>query len=498
MNKKIYFDSQYGLESFAATEDGRLTDFRVERAATGAVVGNIYKGRVTDVLNGMQAAFIDCGLERHCYISANEMPATSDKIESDGAQSDTPCPLNLSAGDEVMVQIIKTPQGKKGAKVTTHISFVGKYIIYLPVTPFVGISAKISDAELRKNLLYSAKNQMNEGEGVIVRTAAPYATLSDKVTEINFFRNLYANIKSRFESAPVGELLYSDSPLHMRVLRDLMLDAGDEIHVGNPQLYGSVTESVSAYRHPAVIRHDPHNDLFYSEGIFSQLTDTLQPKAELSNGAYIVIDRTEALTVIDVNTGKFTGEDSMEHTAYATNVLAAHEIARQVKLRNLGGIFVADFIDMEEENHRKAIVQELEKALKNDGGKCKVLPMSKFGLVEFTRKRSGASSSELLLKPCKACGGAGVMRSHESIMCEFRARLLEILSEGAATVCADLNFDVANTLAGYGALKRNVASLYPQARIYIISHRTYRESDMYFRKIDGPSFSLPEGAVLLY
>lgn len=497
MNKKIYFDSQYGMETFAMTENGLLTDFRMEKAAAGAVIGNIYKGRVTDVLNGMQAAFIDCGLERHCYISANEMPS-SDKIESAVVTDGEPSPLNLSVGDEVMVQIIKTPQGKKGAKVTTNISFVGKYIVYLPVTPFVGISEKISDAELKKNLLYSAKKQLNEGEGVIVRTAAPYAVLSDKVSEITFFRNLYANIKSRFENAPVGELLYSDSPLHMRVLRDLMLDAGDEIHVGNDCLYSSVTEATSLYRHPSVTLHDAHRDLFYSEGITDQILQTLQSRVELSNGAHIVIDRTEALTVIDVNTGKFTGEDSMEHTAYFTNVLAAHEIARQVKLRNLGGIFVVDFIDMEEENHRKAIVQELEKALKTGGSKCKVLPMSKFGLVEFTRKRTGAITSELLLKPCKVCGGGGVMRSFESILSEFRARLLEILSEGATNVCVDLNFDVANTLMGYDELKANIASLYPQARIYIIFHRTYRESNMYFRKIDGPSFSLPEGTVLMY
>ena len=219
---------------------------------------------------------------------------------------------------------------------------------------------------------------------------------------------------------------------------------------------------------------------------------------ELSNGAYLIIDRTEALTVIDVNTGKFTGEDSLEHTVYCTNILAAHEIARQVKLRNLGGLFVVDFIDMNDERHRLAIVEELEKALREDKSKCKVLPMSKFGLVEFTRKRTGAATYELMQKKCDACGGAGVMRSHENILAEFRARLLSALSQGAAAICADLNFNVANRLAGYEAIKENISTLYPQARVYIVGHRTYREDNMYFRKIDEAHFTLPEGAILLY
>ncbi len=399
MSRKLYFDSQYGLETYALCEDGVMTEYCAERAATGAVIGNIYKGRVSNVLNGMQAAFIDCGLERHCYISVADL--TADKSKLEGGEIDIPQTLNLHEGDEILVQITKAAQGKKGAKVTTNISFVGKYIVFLPNTPFVGVSAKISDHELRKNLTYSAKKILKENEGMVVRTAAPYAVISEKIGEINYFRKLYQNILAHFKEAPVGELLYSDSPLYMRVLRDMMMSAGDEIHLGNHRLYQAVKELALTYTFTSQIRiyeHDPRTDLFYSEGIYDQFAKSLSPKVELSNGAYLIIDRTEALTVIDVNTGKFTGDDSLEHTVYCTNVLATREIARQVKLRNLGGLFVVDFIDMTEENHKKAIVDELERALRADKAKCKVLPMSKFGLVEFTRKRTGVAASELKLK----------------------------------------------------------------------------------------------------
>lgn len=500
MRRKIYFDSQYGIETYALCEDGKLVEYCAEPAATGAVVGNVYKGRVTDVLAGMQAAFIDCGLERHCYLSAaDQITAVADDglQTAVGASADT---LNLKVGDEVMVQIIKAPQGKKGAKVTANLSFVGKYTIFMPTTPFIGVSAKISDAELRKNLLHSASKQVNEGEGLVVRTAAPYAVLSDKVEEINHFRILYKKMLERMKNAEVGELLYSDSPLYMRVLRDLMLKNGDEIYVGNQRLYENVKELAAVYPYPAnatLHKHDPHTDLFYAEGLYKQFASSLQSKVELENGAYLIIDLTEALTVIDVNTGKFTGEDNLEHTVFCTNVLAAREIARQVKLRNMGGLFVVDFIDMTEEKHREAIVEELEKALKKDKSKCRVLPMSRFGLVEFTRKRTGVPASELMTKKCGVCGG-GIMRSHESILAEFRAKLLNVLSQGASTVCVDLNFDVANRLLSYDALKANISELYPHARVYIVSHRTYREDCMYFRRVDNPNFALPEGTVLLY
>ena len=498
MTKKLYFDSHFGINYYALCEDGVLCEYVSQSATAPDAVGNVYKGRVTDVLNGMQAAFVDCGLERHCYISVADLVPD---IKSFDGDVDIPTQLNLHKGDEIMVQITKPPVGKKGAKVTTNLSFVGKYIVYMPNTPFIGLSRKFSDSELKNNLIFSAKKALRGNEGMIVRTAAPYALLSDKMNELNFFRNTYANVKEHFERAKVGELLYSDSPVHMCVLRDMMLTPCDEIHVGNYELYESVKSIIALYperEKPELHFHDSHTDMLYSEGISEEILKATQSKAELANGAYINIDRTEALTVIDVNTGKYTGENSLEETVFATNVLATKEIARQVRLRNIGGIFVVDFIDMKEENHKKAIVQELEKALKGDKSKCKVLPMSQFGLVEFTRKRTGNGKTLGSAVPCKTCAGSGITRSQLSIATEFRARLLEVLNSGAGTVCCDLNFDIATYVLNFKELKDDIACLYPQSRVYIVAHRTYKETAMYFRKVDKPGFTMPEGTMLLY
>lgn len=497
MNRKLYFDSHYGTSTYALTEDGILTEYSVENESSEAAPGNIYKGRVTDVLNGMQAAFIDCGLDKHCYISAVDLQP----VHASVGEIDIPEVLDLHVGDEILVQITKSATGKKGAKVTTNLSFVGKYIVYLPTTPFVGVSHKIDDEELRNNLIFSAKKYLEGNEGLIVRTAAPYALNSTKCAELNYFRTLYKNILSRFEAAPCGELLYGDSPIHSCVLRDMLFTPGDEVHIGNEKLYNvikGITETYPESERPTLIYHNGHTDMLYDEGVSEQFLKTLQPKAELKNGAHIVINQTEALTAIDVNTGKFTGEDSLEDTVFSANILAAREIARQVRLRNLGGIFVVDFIDMQEESHKKAVVTELEQALKKDKGRCKVLPMSEFGLVEFTRKRTGTPSAFIKMCPCKSCDGAGIVRSLDSLTSEFRARLLDVLQGGAGTVCCDLNFDLANFILGYDALKQDIAALYPQARVYIVAHRTYKEKNMYFRRVDIPNFTLPEGTMLLY
>lgn len=497
--KSIFFDCLCGLASYAVAEDGKLTECAFEPQDGGSIVGNVYKGKVTNVLSGMQAAFVNCGLERNCYLSAED--ALPDRAKYDGeAIGAAPLP-ELRAGDEIMVQVTKPPVGKKGAKVTTALSFVGKYSIYMPHTPFIGVSRKIRDEELRKNLLFGAARVKKGDEGIIVRTAAPYAVRKEKLEELNYFRKLYQNMKSRFKTAATGELLYSDSPLHIRVLRDLMLFDVDKIHVGTKELEESVSAVIrlaSPRNRVPVIRHADGRDMYFSLGLSEELLRLTQPRVELENGAYLVIERTEALTVIDVNTGSFTGDDSLEQTVYYTNILAAREIARQVRLRNIGGIVVVDFIDMSGANHRKALTEELEKALSADKAKCQVLPMSKFGLVEFTRKRVGTSPVSLMTKDCAVCRGTGHTRTHRFILFEMRARLLELLHGGAHTVCIDMNFDLANKLLGWQEMIDSIRTPYPQARVYITSHRTYREDSVIYRVQTAPTITLPEGTVLLY
>lgn len=497
--KTLYFDSVCGTDSYAIVEDGKLNEFSFEPTDRRNIIGNIYKGKVTNVLNGMQAAFVNCGLERNCYISVEDL--FPDHTKYDGTEVDIPTALNLNVGDEIMVQVVKAPVGKKGAKVTTNISFVGKYTIYMPTTPFIGVSRKISDEELRKTLLYTAEKVRKGDEGLIIRTAAPYADRKEKIEELNYFRKLYQSVKTKFKNSDVGELLYSDYPQYIRVLRDTMLFDVDKIYVGTPQLEKNLNEFIKLNPHGAhkpVILHDNDTDMFHDLGLSAQILDLTEPRVNLDNGAYLIIEKTEALTVIDVNTGKFIGDDSLEHTVYCTNIMAAREIARQVRLRNIGGIVVVDFIDMADENHRRSLVEELERALEGDKAKCHVLPMSKFGLVEFTRKRTGATVSSQLARPCRHCGGTGHTRVPEFTLMDLRARLLDLLSKGNKTVCIDMNFEVANRLLNWKECIETVKSAYPQARVYITAHRTFHEDAISFRVENSPTISLPEGTVLLY
>lgn len=496
--KTLYFDCLGGAEAYAVVENGKLTEFNFEKQDSGNIIGNIYKGRVVNVLNGMQAAFVDCGLDRNCYVSVEGL--YSDRSKYDGQEIDIPATLNLNAGDEIMVQVVKAPVGKKGAKVTTNLSFVGKYTVYTPTTPFVGVSRKISDDELRKNLLFGAEKLRKGDEGFIVRTAAPYAGRKEKLFELNYYRNLYKSIKSKFESAAVGDLLYTDYPMYKRVMRDTLPFEIDEVHVGTHALAQGINEilSLTSGVKPKVVLHDDGRDLFYSSGLTARLMEITGPRVELDNGAYLIIERTEALTVIDVNTGRFTGDDSLEQTVYSTNILAAREIARQVRLRNIGGIVVVDFIDMCSANHRKALVEELENALSDDKARCHVLPMSKFGLVEFTRKRTGPSPTTVLTKPCRHCQGAGFTLTQEFILYDLRAKLLDILSEGNRTVSIDLNYEIGNKLCENEELIASIRQVYPQARVYVTGHRTYHESTVNFRIENSPTVTLPSGTVLLY
>ena len=496
--KTLYFDSFCGMESYAAVEDGKLTEFNYESKNRVNIIGNIYKGKVTDVLNGMQAAFINCGLERNCYLSVEDL--FPDKNKYDGGEVDIPAELNLKVGDEILVQVVKAPVGKKGAKVTTALSFVGKYMIYMPNTPFIGVSRKIHDPELRKNLIFMGSKMCRGDEGMIIRTAAPYANRREAGAELDYYRRIYRAILDNFKKAPVGAILYTDYPLFMRVLRDTLLSDVERIYVGSKDVYDRLTQiiKITGTKVRSVVLHDKGTDMFYDLGLSNQITGLVSPRVELDNGAYLIIEKTEALTVIDVNTGKFTGDDSLEHTVYYTNILAAREIARQVRLRNIGGIIVVDFIDMDDEKHREALTLELEKALENDKTRCNVLPMSKFGLVEFTRKRTGPSVATQFVRPCRYCNGTGVAYVPEMTILKIRAHLLDLLSKGNRVVCIDMNANAADRLLTWRELIEETQEKYPLARIYVIPHRTYHDDHFTLRAELSSSFPIPREGVQLY
>lgn len=475
--KTIFFDEYCGYNVAAAVVNGKIDEFGFEKKEYASPVGNIYKGRVVNVLPGMNAAFVDCGLERNCYLSADD--ALPDKNKYDGVGG-APALPDLKCGDEIAVQVVKAPVGNKGARVTLNFSFVGKYVIYMPTTPFAGVSRKICDEELRKNMLYAANRLKSDEEGLVMRTAAPYAQKQRLENELAYLRNICDEIQKAADGAPVGKLLYTVVNLHMRIFRDTLSYDIDKFIVGTQRLEKLISDLVSlmppANRKP-VILYDGKRELMEAYGISEQIRELTSPRVGLDNGAYLVIEHTEALTVIDVNTGKFTGDDNLEQTVYYTNILAAREIARQVRLRNIGGIIVVDFIDMADETHKKSLVQELERALKRDPSKCTVAPVSQFGLVEFTRKRTGANPLSAMTAPCRHCG-TGRVKTAVFNLFGLRARLLRLYADGHRKIRVDLHFATLDELCRWEELKCDLISRLDGAEIYCVPHKGYTEEQI--------------------
>ncbi|MDE6613559.1 MAG: Rne/Rng family ribonuclease [Clostridia bacterium] len=495
--KTLYFDCRCGMVASAVTENGKLTEFNYEKTGAEIAVGNVYKGRVESVLQGMQAAFINCGLERNCYVSAEDTAPDSAKYES--AENYSPAFPELKEGDEVLVQILKLPVGNKGARVTTLPSFIGKSLIYMPLTPFIGVSRKIADGELRRNLAYSASSLLNKGEGVIVRTAAPYAKREYVKTELDFLRNLYSGVCERFKTAEVGDLLYTDFDLPVRMLRDTLSYDIEKIVVGTKELEKSISALVnmfpSASRRPVVL-YTGKRDMLDEAGVAAQIYELTSPRVELENGAYLVIEKTEALTVIDVNTGKFTGDYNLEQTVYHTNILAAREIARQVKLRNIGGIIVTDFIDMQSAAHKKALCEELERALKKDKAKCSVSPVSKLGLVEFSRKRTGAGPMPLMVGKCRHCRGTGLVNSAEFIIFGVRTKILNLAADGVKIIRVDLNAEVFEKLVQWTELLEDIRAVADcKLEVYAVPHKSFEYDRVNLRASSYDEFSILRRAV---
>lgn len=493
MSKKtLYFDYNCGYYISVVTENGKVNEFNFEKINKACAVGNIYKGRVESVHRGMQAAFVDCGLERNCFLSLAADECLPDGKAYDCTQETKP-EIKVEEGDEILVQIQKLPVGKKGAKVTARPSFVGKFLIYMPDSSFTGVSRKIADKELRNNLVYSAARIKSEDDGIVFRAAAPYAKREMLKGEFAYLKNLYGGVKKSFETAAKGDLLYTDAELPVRVMRDTLSTDIDGIVAGSARVKELLEKFINLYplqnRKPVYL-HDTGRDMLEELGIARQLLSVTSPRVDLDNGAYLIIERTEALTVVDVNTGKFTGDYNLEQTVYQTNIAAAREIARQVRLRNIGGIVVVDFIDMQNAAHNKALVEELERALKTDKSKCTVAAMSKFGLVEFTRKRSGNNPLARLTKPCKYCGAAGTALTEEYILLGMRAKLMGMRVDGVKRVRADMNADVFSQMLGWEELKNELRGL--GIEIYAVPHKTYHENVI---KYKTDLFDVPDDAV---
>ena len=414
----------------AVVENGVLQEVHVERTQKRGIVGNIYKGKVVRVLPGMQAAFVDIGLERAAFIHAAE-------ISSREGSAVEPISALVHEGQSLVVQVTKDPIGSKGARLTTQLSIPSRYLVYMPRTAHVGISLKIEDEAERERLKQVvadciAAEGIEETGGFILRTAADGARSEDILADIRYLRRLWLQISSQMESAATPSVIYEDLSLALRTLRDLVNAKIEKIRIDSRETFQKVCQFVDELM-PEVadrLEHYPgERPIFDLYGVEDEIQKALERKVLLKSGGYLIIDPTEAMTTIDVNTGGFVGHRTLEETIFKTNLEAATAIARQMRLRNLGGIIIIDFIDMEDEEHQRQVLRTLEKQLERDHAKTNIIGITELGLVQMTRKRTRESLTQVLCESCPSCQGRGLQKTAETICYEiFR----EILREARA------------------------------------------------------------------
>ncbi len=418
----------------AIVENGAVQELHIERTLERGLVGNVYLGKVVRVLPGMQSAFIDIGMERAAFLHVADLNSGPPNKEGRSDVPLVPIERQVFEGQTLTVQVIKDAIGTKGARLSAQISVAGRMLVFLPHDKHIGISQKIGSHELREQLrarmqVLASPDGKVGGGGFILRTNAEEATDAELGEDIAYLRRTWALIRERAQSRPPGSLLHQDLSLAERVLRDLTVDATQTIRIDS-KLQCDALKAFGETFMPGVVAKLDHyrgeRPIFDLFGIEEELTRALARRVDLKSGGYLIIDQTEALTTVDVNTGGFVGARNFEDTIFKTNLEAAGAMARQLRLRNLGGIIVADFIDMLREDHQQAVLAELRKQLARDRTRTTVSGFTQLGLVEMTRKRTRESLAHMLCEPCPTCQGRGQVKTARSVCYDI---LREILRE---------------------------------------------------------------------
>jgi len=429
----------------AILENGVLQEVHVERTGKRGLVSNLYKGKVSRVLPGMQAAFVEIGLERTAFLHAADIArATGDDTLATPAAIPSVASEDIrrlvNPGDEILVQVIKDPIGTKGARLTTFIALPSRYLVYLPRGLGVGVSSRIED-EAERTRLKALLGELAGGGadgGYIVRTAAQGASGDSLGEDMAYLARLWEHVRARSAQTPAGAVVHEDLPLSLRVLRDELSRGVSRVLVDSPSEHAAMLEFAAAFvpgAAPAIELYPGPRPIFDLNGVEEEITRALDRKVPLKSGGHLVIDQTESMTTIDINTGAYVGHRNLEETIFRTNLEAAVTIARQLRLRNLGGIIIIDFIDMRDEPHRRAVLAALERALTGDRAQTHIVSLSPLGLVEMTRKRTRESLEHLLCAPCPSCEGRGFVRTPETVCNEiFR----EIVRQSRQFACREL------------------------------------------------------------
>ncbi|MEJ1380964.1 MAG: ribonuclease G [Candidatus Sedimenticola sp. (ex Thyasira tokunagai)] len=410
----------------AVIENGVVQEIIIERALRRGLVGNIYKGKVCRVLPGMQAAFVEMGLERAAFLHASDISIQNGNTE----ERDINISELVQEGREVVVQVVKDPLGTKGARLTTNLSIPSRYLVFMPSLTSPGISQKIEDEEERKRLRAIIEEFTSDSILVgnfIARTAAEGMSLETLKTDMRFLTRLWHTIQDRLDTTPPGKLIHEDMPLFLRALRDLVNPEVEKLRIDSRASWVKLKKFAEKLLPDNTVQieyYPGERPIFDLYGVEDEILKALHRRVQLKSGGHLVLDQTEAMTTIDINTGAFVGHRNQEETIFKTNMEAAQAICRQLRLRNLGGIIIIDFIDMTDEEHKRQVIRALEKCLARDHAKTHISEVSSLGLVEMTRKRTRESLEHILCETCSCCGGRGSLKTAETTCYEIFREIL--------------------------------------------------------------------------
>ena len=449
MQREIFINVEGNETRVAIKEKGRLSEIHIERGADDSVVGNIYKGVVTDVLPGMEAAFVDVGLERNVFLHVNDAQV----LKKNNRKSAKINQL-VKKGDKIMLQLVKEPLGTKGARATCEVAIPGRYLVLMVNSAHIGVSRRISEEKERNRLRKIVQELKPAGCGLIVRTVAESAKKEELRRDLNYLQHQWNLIRQGHKKNKAPSLLYRDLELSQKVVRDVFTEDFERLVLDNLQVYKNLiklTNSVAPHLRPKIELYQGEIPIFTRYHVEGEIKKALDRKVWLNSGGYLVIDDTEALTAIDVNTGKFVGSNNLDDTILKTNLEAAREIPQQLKLRDIGGIIIVDFIDMEREKDQNEVMKAFQKELEKDNTKTAIMGLTKLGLVEMTRKKVKQGIGEYLQQECPYCEGSGKTLTPESGALEAIHQLkTKIGNEEFEAVLMEVNPEVAALLIGSG------------------------------------------------
>lgn len=487
--KKLLIDYTPGIVRVALVDGKNLEEFSVEYPSRMDIVGNVYKGKVENVLSGMKAAFVNIGLDRNGFLHVGESLVDAGRLN----ENRHPAPFNVSPGDVIMCQVVKDQFGTKGPRLTTEISLPGYFLVLLPGTNFVGVSRKISKGERRDYLEALAKSVCPPNTGFIIRSAADKASDDEIKEEMKSLVELWEKVLKTYRAASPQTLVFQEAELLERAIRDTLSDGIDKIIVNEPALVKLLENKVGEAK---VEVYEGDRNIFRNYGVDGQINKLFERKVNLKSGGYLIIDKTEALTVIDVNTGKFVGGKDLEDTVYQTNLEGAEEIARQLRLRNIGGIVVIDFIDMTDKAHSKEVVEALKEHLKKDHKRTSSVEMTSLGLVELTRKKTSLPIEEFMLDRCAHCLDGHDVSSVQALLM-MRGDLIDaVVRNKWDKVQVRLNPDLVETLHNVDVLSKDKAGVLKDKKVYFLGDNSIHRIDYEIEKIEDEK-QVSKKAILL-